>query len=126
MTGIFAGLSEPVLVAGVLDLLVVVGLYWMIRLQYQDSLTSVEEKSAGPLHYYRARLAGFFSGNFGKANILVLFHYIGMHLLVPVLGLGLFLGTDWNFVALVLGLVASYQLLHRVYPGALEEEHEEN
>lgn len=122
MTGFFSGLSEHILVVGIIDLLVVAGLYWIIRAQYQESLTSVEEKSAGPLHFYRARVAGVLAGQADKENLIAFFHYIAMHLLVPLLGLGLFLRSDWNFLALVLGLIVSYQLLHRVYPGVAEDE----
>ena len=104
---------------GLLILIVALSVY--LERGFRVSLTSVEEKSAGLLFYYRSLLNGVLGPDTGLANWLAALHYVALHLLIPVLGLGLFLRTDGNFFVLIVALIWSIQLLQRLYPGPLLE-----
>lgn len=110
-------MSVPLLIAAFLNLSVMFGMSLQIRTRYRSSLTSVEEKSAGMLYFYRNALFALFRGNLSPAGLQALAHYLSLHLLVPLLGLGFLLRSDGNFVVIVLAMFASMQLYQRVFPG---------
>ncbi len=110
-------MSSPLLIIASLNLALLAGLSLQIRSRYRSSLTSVEEKSAGILFFYRNLLFSVFRGNLAFPGIQCLLHYFSLHLLVPLLGLGVFLRTDANFLVVVLAMIASMQLYQRVFPG---------
>ncbi len=115
-------LSLTLIIAGILDIIVLVVLSWTIRKRYTASLTSVEEKSAGILFFYRSAIMRTISSGFAPDSLESLGHYIAVHLFLPILGLGIFLKTDANFLIVVLSLIWSMQLFQRAVPGPSDKE----
>ncbi|MCB1170458.1 MAG: hypothetical protein KDK25_09005 [Leptospiraceae bacterium] len=106
------------LIISAIVILVLGFLTYRIRSYYRWSLTTVQEKSAGLIHFYRSRIGGVFRGEeMGRISIECLAHYILMHCIVPLLYFGFFLRTDINFLGIVIGVAFSLQLLKQVYPG---------
>jgi hypothetical protein len=110
-------MSIPLIVAATLVLVILVGLSVLIRRRYQDSLTSVAEKSAGLPFYYRSLVSSVFGADAGLAQWTALAHYVALHMVVPLLGLGFFLRTDGNFLVVIVSLLWSLQLVQRLFPG---------
>jgi len=116
--------SVPLLVCSIAIAAVCIGLAWFVRQNYVRSLTSVAEKSAGLIHFYRAALRELLEG---KANALAVvsgIHYITLHLLPLFFGLSLYLRTDANFLVVIVSIIWSMQLFQRLFPG--EEEGSED
>lgn len=106
------------LILSALVLCVLGFLTYRIRTYYRWSLTSVQEKSAGIIQFYRNRIAGIFRGaDLGRISVECLIHYVLLHLIVPLIFFGFFLRTDVNFLGVVLGIISSVQLLKQVFPG---------
>lgn len=115
-------MSLSLLIAALIDVTVAVFLATRIRTRYRSSLTSVQEKSAGALFYYRNIIRAFFRGDMSLPVLEGVLHYMSLHLLVPLVGLGLFLRTDVNFLVVIIAMVVSMQLYQRVYPGSSRRE----
>ncbi len=115
-------LSIPLLVFTVLCLGACFYLSVVIRQAYVHSLTSVEEKSAGIIHFYRARLRVLLSGAPDRMSILCGLHYLTVHLIPLVAGLSFYLKTDANFLVVILSIVWNMQLFQRVFPGDSDAE----
>ena len=110
-------MSIPLLALGIVNLLITVGVGVAIRRRYSLALTSVDEKRAGLLHYYRIALSGLVHKTSAPDGGLCALHYLSVHLLVPLLGLGLYLRTDANFLVVILAGFVSLKLVQKVYPG---------
>ena len=115
-------MSISLLTAALIDVALVAFLTTRIRTRYRSSLTSVEEKSAGALFYYRNVLFSFFQGNMSSPVLESVVHYMSLHLLVPLVGLGFFLRSDGNFLVVICAMIASMQLYQRVFPGSSRRE----
>ena len=108
-------MSVPLLIGAAVDLLILLVLTVLVRNGFRNSLSSIEEKSAGFWFYYRSGVHQFLRG---ETRFLPTFlHYVALHLVVPLWGLALFWRTDINFLAIIAGLLWSLQLLQRLYPG---------
>ena len=95
-------------------------LSYQIRTHYRWSLTSVQEKSAGLIHFYRIHINRVFKeGDLGRIPLECSIHYALMHLVVPLVFFGFFLRSDINFLGVVAGIVTSLQLLKHIYPGQI-------
>jgi hypothetical protein len=93
-------------------------LTYQIRNRYRWSLTSVQEKSAGLIHFYRSSIVGLFrERSFDRTSVECLLHYVLLHTIVPLLFFGFFLRSDINFLGVVAGIVTSLQLMKHIYPG---------
>mgnify|MGYP004176509193 CR=1 FL=1 len=93
-------------------------LSYQIQTQYRWSLTSVQEKSAGVIHFYRTHIGRMFrEGDFGRISLQCSIHYYLLNIVVPLLFFGFFLRSDINFLGVVAGVVTSLQLMKHVYPG---------
>lgn len=113
----------PLLFLGGLDLIVVLALGLWIQHRYKLALTSVAEKRAGLLHYYRGRLVALVDERrLTTEGGLTALHYMALHLAIPLVGLGLYLRTDANFLFVLLGGFFSMKLVQRVYPGTRMDE----
>lgn len=110
-------MSVPLLVLGLADLAVVVALGVWVRGRYRLALTTVAEKREGLLFFYRAELAALLSSGPSREVLLSWIHYLSLHLLVPLLGLGFYLRSDANFLVVILGGFLSLKLVQRVFPG---------
>ena len=75
----------------------------------------------GILNGYRERLKAFFQEGDFTGNMEAGFHYILVHLLVPVIGFSFFLRSDGNFLVFIASAVWSIQLIQRLFPGMHEE-----
>lgn len=115
-------MSIPLIVVAAFLLVLVGGLSFHLDRRFRVSLTSVEEKSAGFLFYYRSLLGSVFSADAGREHWLALIHYVALHILIPVGGLGFWLRTDGNFLVVIFSLLWSIQLLQRLYPGPTSDE----
>ena len=62
-SSLVACMSLSLLIAALIDVTVAVFLATRIRTRYRSSLTSVQEKSAGALFYYRNIIRAFFRGD---------------------------------------------------------------
>lgn len=71
---------------------------------------------------YRAELALFFSGKFHKNGMFFVFHYMLLHLIIPLSGFGLFLRSDLNFLVFIGSVYWSMQLVQKLYPAVKEYE----
>jgi hypothetical protein len=118
-------MSIPLIVVAAFLLVLVGGLSFYLDRRFRVSLTSVEEKSAGFLFYYRSLVGSVFSADAGPENWLALAHYVALHLLIPLGGLGLWLRTDGNFLVVICSLLWSIQLIQRLYPGPVVDDWEE-
>ena len=118
-------MSIPLLALGIVNLTVTVGLGLIIRKRYRLALTTVTEKRAGPLHYYRIALSGVGQKSSGRDGLLCAVHYGSLHALVPLLGLGLYLRSDANFLVVILGGFVSLKLVQKVFPGTRVHERPE-
>ena len=63
---------------------------------------------------YRGSLRAFLSGSLDRVSIAAFINYVGLHLVVPLLGLGLFLRSDGNFLVVLVSIVWSLQLVQRL------------
>ena len=117
-------MSPILLVLGIVNALAVAVLSFRIRNKYVHSLTSVDEKSAGIIYFYRATIGRIFARPVAIDAAECALHYILLHTLWPLLGLGLFLKTDGNFLVIILSLIWTMQLIQRVYPGESSDESE--
>lgn len=113
-----SGMSLPLIVAALVDVAIVAALHGYIGRLYSNALTSIEEKNAGFWFYYREAMRRVLAGRPGSGEWLIFVHYLALHLLVPLLGFGLFLRTDGNFIVVILTVFWSVQLVQRVYPGS--------
>ncbi|MCB1325541.1 MAG: hypothetical protein H7A21_15445 [Spirochaetales bacterium] len=68
----------------------------------------------GTLAAYRGSLRSFLSGSPDRVSIAAFVNYVGLHLVVPLLGLGLFLRSDGNFLVVLVSIVWSLQLVQRL------------
>ncbi len=118
----FSGMSLPLFIAAIADAVIVVALHAYLGRLYRNALTSIEEKNAGFWFYYREAMRRVLSGRPGSGEWLICVHYIALHLLVPLLGFGLFLRTDGNFIVVILTVFWSVQLVQRLFPGNDDEE----
>ena len=114
-------MSIPLIIVAASLLALICALSLYIKHRFETSLTSVEEKSAGLLFYYRSLLSSIFTTDAGLLNWLALVHYVALHLLIPVGGLGFWLRTDGNFLIVILSLFLSVQLAQRLYPGTVAD-----
>ena len=112
----------PLLTGALVATAVIAVLFLWIRSQYRLALTSVEEKHAGMLFYYRYYLSALFRGQPTREGIACLILYIALHLFVPLAGFGLFLKSDANFLVMLASLLWSYELVQRVFPGSSNSE----
>jgi len=71
---------------------------------------------------YRAELTLFFSGKFQKNGMIFVFHYMLLHLIIPLSGFGLFLRSDLNFLVFIGSVYWSMQLVQKLYPAIKENE----
>jgi hypothetical protein len=110
-------MSSPFFIVALFDLALVLGLGFWFRFRYQTALTSIEEKSAGPIGYYGACISRLLRGEITGENALALVHLAALHLAVPLGGFGLFLHSDGNFLVVIAAAIASSQIFQRVYPG---------
>lgn len=111
-------LQSPVLlVLALISLAAAVYFTLQIRKAYLESLTSVDEKSAGVLHFYRRRLDLLLDGDRSQIVIFCWVHYVSLHLLPLFAGLAFYLRTDANFLVVILSIVWTMQLLQRIFPG---------
>ncbi|MEQ8351204.1 MAG: hypothetical protein RH862_06955 [Leptospiraceae bacterium] len=95
-------------------------LSYQIQTHYRWSLTSVQEKSAGLIHFYRSHIHRVFrDGDLSRIPLECTIHYFLMHLLVPLIFFGFFLRSDINFLGVAAGILTSLQLLKHIYPGQL-------
>lgn len=122
MLYLFSSISESLLVLAIIDIIIVSVCSFIFIQTFKKSLTSVSEKSEGPIYFYQNSIRNLFAMDFSKINIVSFIHLVTMHLAVPLLGLGLLLYSDWNFIALVLGIIWSYQITNRFFPGYQQEE----
>lgn len=90
--------------------------------RFRNALTSIEEKNSGWAGYYRASIGRLLGGKGGLDEALALLHYVALHLLTPLLGFGLFLHSDANFLTAIVAIIVSIQLVQRLYPGSSEDE----
>lgn len=88
-----------------------------IRKAYILSLTSVEEKSAGILHFYRRNLEALLDGDRSRLTLSCWGHYVSLHLFPLLAGLAFYLRTDANFLVVILTILWNMQLMQRVFPG---------
>ncbi len=110
-------MSVTALIFATVDGLAILAGAWWINGRYRLALTSVQEKQGGVLSYYRGRLDEVFKGKGRSAeHIVCLFHYILVHLFTPLALAGFLLHTDGNFLIAVGAIIATMQLLQRVYP----------
>ncbi len=105
-------MSLPLLVAALLDLLYLILLPFFLQ---KDEARASDE---GGLASYRGCISSLWERG-GRRGVLCFLHYLGLHLFVPLLGLGFFLRSDINFLVVILSMVLSLQILQRVYPGVL-------
>ncbi len=115
-------MSAPLILVAAVLLILVVGLSFYLERRFRVSLTSIEEKSAGLLFYYRSLVGNVFTRDAGRENWLALVHYVALHLLIPIGGLGFWLRTDGNFLVVIVSLLWTIQLVQRLYPGPVPEE----
>ncbi|MCB1171931.1 MAG: hypothetical protein KDK39_00125 [Leptospiraceae bacterium] len=111
------GISEIFLALAILDLIVVVYLTRKLYHLFRDSLTSITEKESGPIYSYRKAIFSLLNGQADPFGWFSLIHLVVLHLIVPLMGIGLLLHTDWNFLAVIAGIAWSYQIAMRLYPG---------
>jgi len=71
---------------------------------------------------YRSELSLFFSGKFHKNGMIFVFHYLLLHLIVPLSGFGFFLRSDLNFLVFIGSVYWSMQLVQKLYPVVKEYE----
>ncbi|MCB1321720.1 MAG: hypothetical protein KDK34_15800, partial [Leptospiraceae bacterium] len=107
-------MSLPFLIAAILNTVLATGLTVYLRARYRSALTSVVEKSAGPVYFYQQTLARFLKGDWQPVGALIFFHYISLHGLVPLWGFGLFLHADINFLVVILWIICALQLIQRL------------
>lgn len=99
-------------------------LTWVLRQNYVRSLTSVEEKSAGIIFFYRNAIRGLFEGQPQRLSVLAALHYATLHLIPLFTGLSFYLKTDANFLIVIGSIVWSMQLFQRLFPGEDSTEEE--
>lgn len=116
-----ASMSSPFLIAALVDLALVIGLGLWFRFRYQTALTTIEEKSAGPIGYYGACISRLLRGEITGEGALATLHLAALHLAVPLGGFALFLHSDGNFLVVIAGAIASSQIFQRVYPGPVRD-----
>lgn len=109
-------MSVVLLICAGLDVLLFAGLTVLIQNQ------SKTEEESSLLETYWDALDGFFNSQRDRFNGLCVLHYLALHAVVPLLGLGVFLRTDANFLIVIGSFVWSMQLLQRLYPGSPEFE----
>ncbi len=117
-------MSYAFLTASIIDGVALAILYILVRSRYEQALTSVEEKSAGRLYHFRNSISRLLRGKFNPDGLYCFLLYVCLHLIVPFLGLGLFLKTDANFLVVVVSLFWSAQLIQRLFPGGGDETEE--
>ena len=110
-------MSIPLLIGALIIIILTVVLYVRIESRFRNALTSIEEKTAGKLMYYRNTIRTLLSGNIDADGLLCFSFYVLLHLSFPLLGFALLLRTDLNFLVVLLSLIWSYQLFHRLFPG---------
>ncbi|MBW7857872.1 MAG: hypothetical protein H3C43_06205 [Leptonema sp. (in: Bacteria)] len=111
-------MSSVALILFIVNLCLIIGGAAWIKTWFQFALTSVEEKQGGVVGFYKLRLAEFFKlQSFSKENIVCGIHYILLHLITPLLLSSFLLHTDANFFVAIGAIVATSQLLVRVFPG---------
>jgi len=113
-------MSAPFLIAAIVDSVLTLALTLHIRNRYNSSLTSVAEKSAGALYFYRASLRRLAAAP-GLDSFVTLAHYAGLHLLVPLWGFAIWLHSDGNFLVVIAWAVWAVQLVQRLFPGSDDE-----
>ena len=118
-------MSLPLLICALADTVIILVLAYQIRVRYQSALTSVEEKSAGKLFFYRNSIQTLFRGQSTPEGVYCLLQYAALHLLVPLFGFGLYLRTDGNFLVVIASLFWSMQLFQRLFPGTAPESDED-
>ncbi len=115
-------ISISFLVLAILGLAACVYLTIVLRQTYVHSLTSVDEKSAGIVHFYKGLLRKLVSGQADRLSVFAGIHYTLVHLLPLFCGLSFYLKTDANFLVVILSIVWSMQLFQRLFPGDTDAE----
>lgn len=111
-------LQSPVLlVLALLSAGALVYLTLQIRRAYLESLTSVKEKSAGLLHFYRRMLESLLDGDRSRLAVYCWVHYVSLHLFPLFCGLAFYLRSDANFLVVILTILWNMQLMQRIFPG---------
>lgn len=115
-------MSVPLLMISFLLLLAVPFLSVRIGNLYRLQLTAGRLKEEGRLQFFQHSIRNKGKGSEDRAGLFCLSLYLILHAVVPFIGLGLFLRTDWNFLVVIVSVIWSMQLLQRVYPGPPPEE----
>lgn len=112
-------MSFPLLITGAVLILLFAGLTLFLQkyLRAYAPHGDAHLEASSPIELYRDLLGSLFRAQFTLPVVFAWVHYTLIHLLVPVVGLGLFLRTDGNFLVVFVGFVISFQLIQRVYPG---------
>jgi hypothetical protein len=104
-------MSITLLILSIIVILVMAILTLQIR-----SARKRENSSLPFLDFYSENLHLFFTGKIVVQGVICFVHYLILHLVVPLVGLGLLLRTDLNFLVIFAAIFTSMQIVQRVYP----------
>ena len=110
-------MSIPLLTGALIDGILVTVLGLWIRSRYRLALTSVEEKSAGLLFYYRNGISMLFHRRFSLESFSCFIQYAALHLLVLGLGFAVLTFLVKGPVGYFAGILSGWL---RSHPGVLK------
>lgn len=113
-------MSIPLFFISIIVILLLVFLTFQIR-----SIHRKENSSTPLLDFYSEQLHLFFTGKIVIKGGICFVHYVLLHLVVPLVGLGFLLRTDLNFLAIFAAIFTSMQIVQRVYPAVTSMPDEE-
>lgn len=100
-------MSVTLLFLSILNVGVFLGTYYVLK----------NRAGAVPfLPYYRGHLRNFFQFHFSLNPLLAFLNLASLHLLIPLMGLAFLLKSDFNFMAVLIGIIVSMQITQRLYP----------
>ncbi len=113
-------MSAILIVLSFANLLLLLLLSLRIRSYYRSV-----DRDVNIIEYYGDTIQRIWQGKIGMEEMICFVHYIVMHLVVPLIGLGFTLRTDINFLAILAAIFASMQIIQRIYPGVVVEADDE-
>lgn len=115
-------MSVPLLIISLIFLISIPVLTLRIGNFYHLRLSAGHLQEKDRLHFFQDSIRNMGKGSENPAGVYCLLLYLALHVVVPLIGLGLFLKNDWNFLVVIVSIIWSMQLLQRVYPGPPPEE----
>lgn len=102
--------------------ILIIILLYLLKNQYNLSLSSIDIKEKGFLYFIRYHLDSLFR-NYGNKNwkiiLLSWLLYIHLHLFFPFFLASFILKNDWNVIIAIVSLIVSMNIFQKIYPAEL-------